>query len=212
LNDLKTPSRMLALASEERCTVARWPQAKPPRWRREMSHAASPLRCSWCRVALKRAGRCRARDLYISAWFRKARAYVEGTKMPWFILSAEHGLLHPDTEVEPYERTLNRMPAGERREWARRVGEALVAKIAGAQHVIVLAGERYREFLMPYLTSICPDVQVPMEGMRIGEQLQWLGANTGADSEPHLGHPAASAHRDHRDRSASSSLPLGISN
>lgn len=96
--------------------------------------------------------------------------------MPWFILSAEYGLLRPDTEVQPYERTLNRMPVAERRDWARRVGEALVPQCAGAERIVVFAGIRYREFLMPLLRALCPNVAVPMEGMRIGEQLQWLGS------------------------------------
>jgi len=128
-------------------------------------------------VSLKRPTRSRARDLYLSPWFIKAREYVEATRMPWFILSAEYGLLHPDTEVEPYERTLNLMPVAQRRDWARRVGEALKPHLVGAQQVVVLAGERYREFLMPMLKSACPDVRVPMEGLAIGYQLQWLGAN-----------------------------------
>lgn len=47
--------------------------------------------------------------------------------MPWFILSAEYGLLEPDAEVEPYERTLNTMSVSDRREWARRGFQPLKA-------------------------------------------------------------------------------------
>ena len=128
-------------------------------------------------VSQKRQGRSRARDLYLSPWFLKARDYVEATRMPWFILSAEHGLLHPDTEVSPYERTLNTMPVAERRAWASRVLEALRPHLPGTEQVVLLAGDRYREFLMPSLKAACRDVRVPMEGLKIGFQLQWLGAN-----------------------------------
>ncbi len=131
-------------------------------------------------VKTKTRTRAPARDLYISLWFTKARAYVESTGCPWFILSAEYGLLHPDTEVEPYERTLNRMRVQERRAWARRVLDALAPRIHGVQRIVVLAGERYREFLMPVLTSFCPEVQVPMAGLRSGEQLQWLASDHGS--------------------------------
>ena len=31
----------------------------------------------------------------------KARAFVEATRLPWFILSAEYHLLQPDQEVRP---------------------------------------------------------------------------------------------------------------
>jgi len=43
-----------------------------------------------------------------------------------------------------------------------------------ADTVIILAGMRYREFLMDYLQSTFPRVEVPMENLRIGEQLRWL--------------------------------------
>ena len=40
----------------------------------------------------------RARDLYISPWFKRAHTYVESTKQPWFILSAKYGLVCPNVE------------------------------------------------------------------------------------------------------------------
>ncbi|MGZ5227486.1 MAG: DUF6884 domain-containing protein [Burkholderiales bacterium] len=40
-----------------------------------------------------------ARALYTSDLFRKVRAFVERAGGPWFILSAEHGLVHPDTVI-----------------------------------------------------------------------------------------------------------------
>ncbi len=57
-------------------------------------------------VSLKRPIPSPARDLYISTWFLKARAYVEATRTPRFILSAEHGLLSPDEVITPYDRTV----------------------------------------------------------------------------------------------------------
>jgi hypothetical protein len=47
-----------------------------------------------------------AKDLYISALFRKERAYADCAGVPWFILSAEHGLVAPDEWLAPYERYL----------------------------------------------------------------------------------------------------------
>lgn len=47
-----------------------------------------------------------AKDLYVSDYFAKMRGYVEASGMPWFILSAEHGLVAPDRWLEPYERYL----------------------------------------------------------------------------------------------------------
>lgn len=115
-----------------------------------------------------------ARDLYISSWFRKARSYTESTGRPWFILSAKHGLVHPDELISPYDLTLNTMPIAARRQWACRVLTQLEPYLDGAGSVVFLAGQRYREFLDPSLRSRGLAVSVPMEGMRIGEQLRWL--------------------------------------
>ena len=67
-----------------------------------------------------------AKDLYTSDWFRKARQYVEQSGAPWFILSDEHGLVHPDTELAPYEKDIKEMPpaargpGGFKNKWKRR--------------------------------------------------------------------------------------------
>lgn len=44
-----------------------------------------------------------ASELYISPLFRSARAYAEQSGAPWFILSAEHGVLGGEVIVEPYD-------------------------------------------------------------------------------------------------------------
>src|SRR5688572_15378781 len=77
-------------------------------------------------VAGKRSVSCPAKDLYISALFTKSRRYVEGQGGPWFILSAQHGLLAPNTWTQPYDKTLHGMKADERQSWAQRVMEQLL--------------------------------------------------------------------------------------
>lgn len=125
-------------------------------------------------VGKKRARACPAKDIYESAWFLKARVFAERTGHPWYILSAEHGLLHPDTVIAPYERTLNTMGVRDRRAWAERVAAQIAAEIPDLKHATILAGDRYREFLTPMLNARGVQVDVPMQGLRIGEQLRWL--------------------------------------
>ncbi len=115
-----------------------------------------------------------ARDLYTSSWFRKARSYVERMRRPWFVLSAKYGLVHPDEVISPYDLTLNTMPIADRRRWANRVLTELEPNLEGVGCVVFLAGQRYREFLELPLRSRGLNVCVPMEGLRIGEQLNWL--------------------------------------
>lgn len=112
-----------------------------------------------------------ARDLYISPWFRKARAYVERTGSPWLILSAKHGLLAPGAIIEPYDATLSAMGAPARRLWGARVLDELARVVDVAAPLIVLAGRSYRD---PIWSSIAPRATAPMEGLAIGEQLAWL--------------------------------------
>lgn len=126
-------------------------------------------------VAQKAAHATAARDLYQSAWFRKARSFVDGEKAPWFILSAKYGLVAPDERIAPYEVTLNRMPADERRRWAERVLGQLLPRLTPGSRIAFLAGRRYRDHLASPLRERGFEVEVPMEGMRIGKQLQWLG-------------------------------------
>jgi hypothetical protein len=126
-------------------------------------------------VGLKQPVAAPAQELYISDWFRKARAYVERLGCPWYILSAEHGLVSPAEVLDPYERTLNTMSVLERRAWAVEVWRLLRPELAGKDRVIFFAGQRYREFLVDPIREFGMRVEVPLEGMRIGEQLSWLG-------------------------------------
>ena len=125
-------------------------------------------------VSQKRATPSPAKDLYTSPLFRKARAYVERTGGPWFVLSAKYGLVHPDEVIEPYDLTLNTMGVADRRRWASKVLNQLEPHLEGIEAVIFLAGHRYREFLEPSLQGRGLAVSVPMEGLKIGEQLSWL--------------------------------------
>ncbi len=125
-------------------------------------------------VKTKRTSSCRAKDFYVSDWFTKARAYAERQDCQWRILSAQYGLVHPETNVAPYEKTLNTMPAAERRAWARRVLAQLEPDLAGVCSVVFLAGQRYREHLEPALRARGLAVGAPMKGLSQGRQLQWL--------------------------------------
>lgn len=104
----------------------------------------------------------------------RARAYVERTGRPWFILSAEHGVVPPNQILAPYERTLNSMGKRDRERWAARVRSQLDLALPETDHILVLAGSRYREFLMDYLRQRPRFVDAPLEHLGIGKQLHYL--------------------------------------
>ena len=130
-------------------------------------------------VSKKRANASPAKHLYQSPLFNLARAWVEREGAPWYILSAKYGLVHPDTEIAPYDETLNRMGVAQRREWAARVETQMDEMLPDADEVVIFAGKKYREFLENYLRLRFNSVTVPMEGLRIGQQLNWLKRGQG---------------------------------
>ena len=131
-------------------------------------------------VKSKRSAAAPARDMYVSAWFRKARACIESLGCPWYILSAKHGLLDPGSTIDPYDKTLNGMSADLRRAWARGVFEDLAPRLSGVGSVTVFAGMSYREFLEAELRSRGLDVNVPMQGLGLYQQISCLSAQAGS--------------------------------
>ncbi len=114
----------------------------------------------------------KAENLYISDLFVKNLAFAKKLKPDYiFILSAKYGLLKLNDRIAPYEKTLNQMPVDERRVWAAGVISEL-RKYANLQQdeFIILAGDKYREFLLPYMCNY----KIPFEGLSFGNQLKAL--------------------------------------
>lgn len=124
-------------------------------------------------VSKKRNESCKARDLYISDLFKKALYYSENVIKAdkIFVLSAKYGLVSLDEIIEPYDKTLNKMKKGEVLQWSDMVLEDLKNNIdIDNDKVIFMAGLKYRK----YIESSIKNVEVPMRGMKIGQQLQFL--------------------------------------
>lgn len=113
-----------------------------------------------------------AENLYISSLFKKNLTYAKSLNpSEIYILSAEHGLLKLTDEIEPYDKTLNNMRSNEIKEWSKKVIYELKSVTdLEKDEFTFLAGEKYRKFLIPELSN----VKIPMKGLKIGKQLQWL--------------------------------------
>lgn len=132
--------------------------------------------CISC-VKSKKPQRSQAGDLYTSALFKFSLMYAQSLEPSHiFVLSAKHGVLKLSDEVDPYEQTLMKMPKHDRLSWAEKVLSQLRqwADLDRDQFVF-LAGTRYRENLVPHIRNW----SVPMEGLRFGQQLQWLKQQVG---------------------------------
>jgi hypothetical protein len=117
-----------------------------------------------------------AKDLYISTLFKSNLAYAKSLKPDAiYILSAKHGLLELDQVIAPYEMTLNKFSESEKKAWAKRVLTDLSQKAdLQKDQFIFLAGLNYRKYLVPALKN----VDVPLEGLAFGQQLQELKRRT----------------------------------
>lgn len=127
-------------------------------------------------VKTKRDSAAPPQDLYISSYFEKMREYAERNHDEWLIMSAKHGILEPGGDpIEPYEQTLNGTPVAERRQWARDVFEDLVQKglLGGDVTLVVHAGKSYYGELLPLLKDTAVSVEIPTDGLQIGDTLAW---------------------------------------
>lgn len=127
-------------------------------------------------VSKKRGDRSKAKDLYISTLFKFSLKYAYLLNPDAiFILSAKHGLLGLETEIEPYNLTLNNMSENEIRDWSKKVINQLGQQVNLINdHFVFLAGNKYRKYLLPSLKSY----EIPLEGLSFGRQLQYLKRNT----------------------------------
>lgn len=123
-------------------------------------------------VSKKLDKRAKAKDLYISPLFKYNLKYAQSMNPDKiFILSAKYGLLKLDEEIDTYNETLNTKSSAQIKVWANNVLTQLKNEIdINNDTVIFLAGEKYRKNLTPFINNY----EVPMRGLSIGKQLQFL--------------------------------------
>ncbi|MFN8669472.1 MAG: hypothetical protein U0164_19955 [Gemmatimonadaceae bacterium] len=116
----------------------------------------------------------RARDHFTSPLFRELCTFADRQAGRWFLLSAGHGLVDPDAVIMPMTSVMHRKDAAARRTWSARVIEQLAPHLAGVERILLLANARSREYLLDFLRRDGRTVLIPLEGLSLGEQLQWL--------------------------------------
>ncbi|CQD07923.1 hypothetical protein BN970_01526 [Mycolicibacterium conceptionense] len=130
-------------------------------------------------VKSKLAAPAAAKDLYTSSLFKKERGYAERSGRPWFILSAEHGLVAPDEWLAPYERYLADTTAEFRTAWGAWVAarlELLVGPLTGME-IEVHASSTYLNAVRPHLERLGAHLLDPLRGLDMGQCLAWYPAD-----------------------------------
>lgn len=145
-------------------------------------------------VKSKRPSPAPAKDLYVSPLFRGERTYAESTGAPWFILSAEYGLLGPDDLVAPYERYLPDESPSYRRQWGERVLIQLRERFGDidGRVIEIHAGSVYVGAIADQLRSEGAIVVDRLKGKTLGQRLAWYADSPESDAaEPGEGRAGA---------------------
>jgi hypothetical protein len=133
--------------------------------------------------------RAPARDLYRASWqFRQSVAHFVWVD-EWWVLSAKHGLVHPGTELDPYDVTLPELSADQRRAWGKRMHTQLL-DVYDHERVefYALASAPYLHYLRSAIKFRDWALHNPLAGMSQGARRSWLaGLTTSFCATPHYG-------------------------
>jgi hypothetical protein len=133
-------------------------------------------------VGLKLAHRAPARDLYQGPLFSACLAYSESIQPDaTYILSAMHGLVSLDQELDPYDVTLRELPEPERSmypfvrvltdteldQWAQSVIAALESLYKLDSTIFIALADS--SYILP-LRSALPNLREPLAGMSLADR------------------------------------------
>lgn len=133
--------------------------------------------------ASKRAVPSPAWALYTGSLFVAARRDVEARELPYWIVSAKHGLVNPSTRLDPYDFRVEQIPKDERAAWARDVVAQLAAvqPLAGAVVELHAGGEYAGHLMGPLVRAGAALVErVPAANPPLGARLAWYADRAAA--------------------------------
>ena len=123
-----------------------------------------------------------ARHLYTGPLFTARYESVVASNRPWMILSALHGVLHPDEKILPYDVTIADLKGEKRILWQQKVRTSLFRYFSHCdppsrndtlgKTIQLHAGTDYFNALNEALCGLGIEVQQAMQGKGIGEQIK----------------------------------------
>lgn len=129
-----------------------------------------------------------AKDLYSSNYFGLKRQYAEEVCYAWFILSAEHGVIGPGKEIEPYDTTIGDLSDYELGRWAERACQTVKGKLrfySPWTRPVVLAGEKYAQHIEDALPDDRTEWPFRKDDLKgIGDQMSWLKEQAEKPQDP----------------------------
>jgi len=123
-----------------------------------------------------------ARDLYTGTLFKRAVSWAERKGYRWYVVSALHGLVQPNRELDPYDFTLKQLRTRERESWAHMVVAAGLTKyVSRGSHAILIIPQLYRRYIEAELVKASITFENPVEHLAIGQQIRWLTKHSRPD-------------------------------
>ena len=120
----------------------------------------------------KNNSKCKAKDMYQGNFFHTCLQYARTLGGNIYILSAKYGILNLETDIEPYDLTLNNMNKKQKEEWYKKVVQQLQDRnLDTTQQAVFLCGKNYYEGLL----HLFQNNQRPLENLGgMGYQIQWM--------------------------------------
>jgi hypothetical protein len=140
--------------------------------------------------------RAKARELYLGPLFRRSLQYADLASDEAYVLSALHGLVSLDDELDPYDFVMKDRPVDDRERWARRVVSDLEARLPKLPlRVVCLAGAAYADPLFRPLAERGVVLERPLAHFGVGERLRWLATEIARLTPPKKPHRPRTATR-----------------
>jgi hypothetical protein len=121
----------------------------------------------------KLSHKAKAKDLYTSPRFQKSIEYAKTITdySNIYVLSAKHGLLGLEQEIDPYDKSIYEMSVQEKKAWADMVIKSL-SNISNLKEdkYIFLTDDEYCEFLLSYISN----VELPLKGIMQDEHINFF--------------------------------------
>lgn len=122
----------------------------------------------------KRQHEAPARDLYISRNFKLRRKLAEAYADQWFVLSAQYGLLEPDSVIAPYDKNLRDIDEHESKRWFNRIQQKLEPCLTEETNIVCLGNDEYFKEISDWLVSRHVSVFIPFRHLPEEIKIPWL--------------------------------------
>lgn len=115
-----------------------------------------------------------ASELYNSPLFKLSANLPERLGIGFSILSAKHGLVNSNAKIQPYDLNLASLTLSEHVVWSESVLKQIKSNLSGIRRFVVLAGEPYRNRLVPAILASGIKVLEPLSGLSLGWRMSFL--------------------------------------